>query len=131
MIFVYILYIQLTPNIMWEIKKEIDYSLYYGNPIRITYVKDYDETNKSIDGILTHISKNAQNITNIRFNKNITHPVAHYVYKANYNIASNLISKIEVCIPNIIDRTKAELNHKFCDDITSVVLGFVDEYIEI
>ena len=115
---------------MWEIKKEIDYSLYYGNPIRITYVKGYDETKKSIDGVLTHISKNVQNITNIRINKNITHPAAHYVYKANYNIASNLISKIEVCIPNIIDRTKAELNHTFCDDITSVVLGFVDEYID-
>ncbi len=51
-------YIQLTPNIMWEIKKEINYSLYYGIPIRITYIKGYDETNKMIDGILTHINKN-------------------------------------------------------------------------
>jgi hypothetical protein len=125
-------YIQLTPDIMWEIKKEIDYSIYYGNPIRITYIKGYDETNKLIDrGVLTHISKNIQNITNIRFNKNITHPKSHYLYKANYNIDSNLISKIEVCIPNIIDRTKVELNHNFCDDVTSIVLGFVDEYIEI
>ena len=114
-----------------EDKKGIDYSLYYGNPIRITYVKDYDEINKSIDGILTHISKNAQNITNIRFNKNITHPDANYEYEVNYNITSNLISKIEVCIPNIIYRKKAEINHTFCVDITSVVIGFVDEYIEI
>jgi hypothetical protein len=116
---------------IWEMNNEIDYSLYYGNPIRITYIEGYDDTNKSIDGILTHISKNVQNITNVRFNKNITHPTAHYVYKSNCNIVSNLISKIEMCIPNIIDRTKAELNHTFCDDVTSIVLGFVDEYIEI
>lgn len=116
---------------MWEIKKEIDYSLYYGYPIRITHINGYDETNKTIGGVLTHISKNKQNITNIRLNRKITHPTSHYVYEANCNIDSNLISKIEVCIPNIIDRTKVELNHNFCDDVTSIVLGFVDEYIEI
>ena len=59
--------------------------------------------------ILTN-HKNVQNITNIRFNRNITHPILDYEYKVNYNISSNLISKIEVCIPNIKDRIKVELN---------------------
>jgi len=116
---------------MWEIKKEIDYSLYYGYPIRVTYIKGYDETNKTIEGILTHISKNKQNITNIQFNRNITHSSLDYEYEVNCNISSNLISKIEVCIPNIKDRIRVELNHNYYEEITNIVLGFVDNYIEI
>ena len=89
------------------------YTIYYGRPIRITWI---DKKEKQMEGILINLSKR-NDLINIQFKSNIE-------MEALWTTCPEKISKIEV-----------ELNHNFWDHVTSIIRGLfcmqVDKYIEI
>lgn len=124
----------LIQSTMWEYKTNFDYSKYFGKRIIIKYGDNADKNNKEIEGFLKSITINKQKLVSIILSKQAvnTNCIVPYYYVHSNTIVGDLISRIQV-------DTSAErfpIIRKGCQnsigvDIDSIVLDFVDPFIDI
>ena len=119
---------------MWKYNSEFDYSKYFGKKIVIKYGDNEDKNNKEIEGFLTRITINKQKLvsvilTNQALNSNCA---ISYHYTHSNTIVGDLISRIQIdnsaeSFPIIRSGCQSSIGV----DIDSVVLDFVDPFIDI
>jgi len=118
--------------IMWVINPNTDYSKYYGYTVRVTYIDGYSSNETHFEAILTNIIVNAQNLVSIILDRQILHSYEKYVYTSKHTVCPNIISKLEVLIPDLKKTIETDLTqHKCGYDESTIILGFLDNYIEI
>uniref|UniRef100_A0A6C0C1N6 Uncharacterized protein n=1 Tax=viral metagenome TaxID=1070528 RepID=A0A6C0C1N6_9ZZZZ len=117
---------------MWVMKNDIDYSKYYGYTVRITYIDGYSSNETHFEAILLNIIQNAQNLVSIILNRQILHTYEKYSYTSKQTVCPNIISKLEVLIPDLKKIIETDLTQYKCGyDESTIILGFIDNYIEI
>ena len=119
---------------MWKYNSEFDYSKYFGKKIVIKYGDNTDKNNKEIEGFLTSITINKQNLVSVilsnqALNSNCAIP---YHYTHSNTIVGDLISRIQIynsaeSFPIIRSGCQSSIGV----DMDSVVLDFVDPLIDI
>lgn len=124
----------LIQTSMWKYNPNFNYSKYFGKKIVIKYGDNTDKNNKEIEGFLTSIIMNKQKLVSVilsnqALNSNCDIP---YHYTRSNTIVGDLISRIQIdnsaeSFPIIRSGCQTSIGV----DVDSVVLDFVDPFIDI